>query len=313
VTRQSSIVAFWAIIAITLLTLFWPKNLTEQSQSEQTEASVPDNGTLEPVDRAPASAPTDPQDASVPPNPSVEPQTAEQADAAAQLAAAREQLAILQENLAQLQQRRSLQVQQIQNQNLTLPSRLAAIDADIQNLSDLLEENRAAEANLGQAVNAEMQRQSAYAEYLRSQIEESLRALTQQMQQAQFEINQMGFAVPPMPEQRARLAELQALHLAQQQQLQELMNQRAAVSPALANSAWGISTLAQAQQDALIADQDFLRDEIYTLRNQAVRMQQEQAQVQMSAMSLNQQIAQLETAIQNQRRVVRELENPAAK
>ena len=194
--------------------------------------------------------------------------------------------------LDDLKAQRTLQTQQLTQ---AIPSQITNHELQIQNLSDVLENLRLTEQDLSEAQTAFFREQSLALQLARDQLDPSISALEQQLQQIQQQITSWTNSLYALnSEQNAFVQNLKDLWNSQKQQLDQLNEQKLNISAtALSETQW-INQLSQQQRIELAATQATVQDQISILREEIEQLKTHETQYRASLLNLNQLISEAE-------------------
>lgn len=199
--------------------------------------------------------------------------------------------------------------QQQQQSAIAFPAQINANQAQIQNLADSLESQRLAEVDISEASQNAINEQLRAAQLAREGIETNMAIVEETIQQTQQQIAALAATVPfDLTARDTQIAQLRNQLALQTQELDNLRAQRVEVSSSTLNQSRAISSLTETQRAALADNQSALLDQISTLREENVRLQNAQTETRMSTMTLSSQINQAEKVVENQAQEVAEIE-----
>ena len=206
----------------------------------------------------------------------------------------------LEDQAARLATLRAQQQQQLRQLNIVNPQLMSQHRYDIQNLSDLLSNQRLAEGDINQMAQSLLNDQSSNERFLRDQLELNIQQLTEAIQQNQ------NLLYSPLPsgvvtgtERQNYLYDLQNTIGAQVDQLQFLRQQRVELSAVVADQNASVQVAAQNEKSALVDDQTAIQGQIFTLRDEIRSVQDSTNQIRMSLIPLNQQVDQAQRDYEN--------------
>lgn len=219
---------------------------------------------------------------------------------------ARAQLENLRQNLENL---KAHQNNQWQLGTVNYPAQISATKNQIQELSEILQDYRWIENSINRAAGNALRQQNSEAQIAREQIDQVIRTLEQEIRR-NHEILLSWQSVLGLPtEQEAQLNEVRNQMQLQIDQLNVLRANRIALSERIINRSRAVRRQADQEQALLQEDGDILRDQIQTLREEALRLDQARQQIRMSSNSLTEQIRQAEQDLTQQHNRVRALES----
>lgn len=231
------------------------------------------------------------------------------ADQQSQLDIERARLEEIGRNLQSLQGR---QAQANRYDGNEMMSRIDSGNAEIQNLSDLIEFQRMSLAEIDRQADQSLREQSSVAQATRDQIDANIRLLEEAIRQSRSQISLLQWNSIHVSQQKEGLEYWGGLLAEQSQQLQDLKLQRAGISATVLQQNRGITSQAEARRADVLANEDTLRAEISEIRQELVRLRATQAQARQSSTSLAEEIRQERENYLNQRKKVSELESSSA-
>ncbi len=224
-----------------------------------------------------------------------------------QVQAIRNRLELQKERIAALKYQQMLSVQQL---NVAYPNQINTYSSQIINLTDYIQQQRLIENELDQAANLALQDQNNFERMNREQLDLNIQQIEQNLQQIRETLSQPApREVITLTEQQDRITNLQNLYAEQNQQVLNLKGQRTNLTVQTLNQGALISSALQTQRSELAENQSALQDEIFSLRNEIVRLQNFSNQTRSNIDPLNQQISQAESDYQNQLQQMQTLQN----
>lgn len=212
------------------------------------------------------------------------------------------------DSLTSQQQRQAAEV------GISYPSQINADVIQIQNLTDALQNLRAAQSSVNESATAALRQQSIAGGLARDQIDPAIALLQQNIIQTQGQIYVWTNNVFPLkPEQRTLLDSLQNRLALQNQQLEILNQQKLNINSQLLQQTRFIASTSEQRRNELADNQAALQDEIFSMRAELDRLRSAQAQARMSIMPLTQQLSQARKSYQEQLEKVKALEESLSK
>ncbi len=212
----------------------------------------------------------------------------------------------IEDQAARLNALKAQQQQQLRQLNIVNPQLMSQHRNDIQNLSDLLSNQRLVEGDINQMAQNLLNEQSSNERFLRDQLDLNIQQLTEAIQQNQ------NFLYSPVPagvvtgtERDTYFNDVKNTISGQIEQLQFLRQQRAELSSVVAGQNASVQAAAQEEKAALRDDQAAIQGQIFNLRDEIRSVQDSTNQIRMSLIPLSQQIDQAERdyqSLQNQAR-----------
>ncbi len=220
----------------------------------------------------------------------------------------------LTEQAQQLETLKAQQALQIQQLNQVFPNLINSNSTQITNLSETLESQRMAENDVNRATDAAISQQNQIERLNRDQLDLSI-----ERAEANLSAIQIQLAQPPPPDvvtttdRQTRITSLKNIYLQQYQQLQLQKEQKANLPAATMQESAAIRSLSQQQKADLAETQSNTQQQIFTLRDDILRLEEATNKTRMSLMPLGQKINQAELDYQIQEKKVQQMEtqNPA--
>jgi hypothetical protein len=192
-----------------------------------------------------------------------------------QLAQEKQKLDTIRQRL-QSQQRQ--QAQQIRQANQVRMSKISQDSEKIQDLMDIIQEDRQTENELNEAAANALRDQNSAAQVARDQIDENIQTQMQEIQRTQDQLYSMQFTGYIESEDETQFGSLQDLLQAQQQELALLRAQRVAISASVLNQSRAITNSTDQQKAAVVSDEESIQSQIESLRNEILQIQNQRGQ-----------------------------------
>lgn len=221
-----------------------------------------------------------------------------------QLDLERQKLELQRQTLESLKARRD---QQLQQMTFLYPNQIGSNTIQIQNLTQSLQSQRVAESDIQASTTAAFREQSSAERYAIERINLDIEKLEASIRQDTASLVSNPTQVGTIDEQ-TRLANLQILLAQQNEQLALLKEQRVNILANTYQQTKAINNISQGQKSDLISNQNSILNEISSLRDENLRLQNDVIQTRTSLIPLNQQINQAEQAYQESLRKVKTLE-----
>ena len=177
-----------------------------------------------------------------------------------------------------LQSQQRQQSQQIRQANRVRMSKISQDSEKVQDLMDILQEDRQAENELNQAAANALRDQNSAAQVARDQVDENIQTQMQEIQRTQDQLYSMQFTGYIESEDETQFGRLQDLLQAQQQQLALLRAQRVAISASVLNQSRAITNSTEQQKAAVVYDEQSIQSQIESLRNEILQIQNQRNQ-----------------------------------
>lgn len=165
------------------------------------------------------------------------------------------------------------------------------------------------ERDINRRADEVLRDQNSLAQVVRDNLDEGIRAQENLIKQTQEQVVYWQFNNNYTTEQLARLAEAQALLESQRQQLDNLRQQRLAVSSQILTNTQAIQSAKEMELGELSQSRIDLQNEILSVNEELARLQEEQNKQRTSQMSLSTQIIQNQRIYDQQQEKVRGLES----
>ena len=243
------------------------------------------------------------------PNAALSTQTPASHSSSSLLEQEKQKLMTLRQTIQGLQQQRQEQARQTGAANSSRMSKVTQDNEQIQNLLDILQEDRLAENDLNEAAANSLREQNSAAQAARDEVDQNIELQTQEIQRTQDQISALPFTSYIESEDEARLADLQNILAAQQQRLGELRAQRVDISANVMNQTQAVTQTTEQNKAVVVSDEGSIRNQIESLRTEISQLQSSRGQVRSSSYSpIDSQLRQARQAYVNQEMRVRALE-----
>jgi predicted nucleic acid-binding Zn-ribbon protein len=199
--------------------------------------------------------------------------------------------------------------EQDQQSNLGYASQVRIRNLEIQNLADDLQTQRLAENDISQATATALRDQSSAAQVAYQQIDQNIQATETAIQQTQEQIHYWQQSLVNITEQQSQLEQLQITLANLRQQLNDLKLQRLNIASQVLARNRSIEAQSQAQKTNLIENESAIQARISDLRNELRQLQDSRDRRQLSSVSLDEQIRQSQSAVDQQMQKIKNLES----